>query len=323
MESEIENLIANHEEWIEASNNPEEKQNKIDYLQQLMDALEINYDPKFFDIRRFDLPSFSSGKKLSATRRALKDSYGWIDELPTDEREKELSDSAMRAEYEFYKKIQNEKTVREPPLKNINKKNEYYIAKSSAQYYIVKNSTIKKPSPELEISHQLPHFNSLNVKKTGVIFDSKIEYLSAPFTNGCNLFIQNSTLLGSPPDMTNSSIANSLIKSKKRLVIEKSKIDLSQISVTDLFVNESQIKNLKLMTGSPQTLILRSSLINVNFAKTQTRLCFCESSIEDVSFPDLPFVSISFHKNFVQARSPADEVAQTILLDEFIKKFGK
>lgn len=87
-------LLESYEDWIEDSKTPEERQQKLDYVEKVRAMTNSDFGS-----------NFGNNKNLRDQKIDSRESYGWIDELSPEEKENELKDQNLKPEYDFHKNL--------------------------------------------------------------------------------------------------------------------------------------------------------------------------------------------------------------------------
>lgn len=192
----INKILQDNEEWINSAPNEEQKSQRINYILSSIKDVNDNLVSSY--------PSFVDKNNLKNLKLQSKESYGWIDQLSPEERESELKDEKLKAEYDFHK--------------NLMKTRPHSL---SAELYDYK---IHDPLDDFTKTDSDKYFSKLDQEgrgraifgrkkgANGVIFGSKLKNCSIA-KDSDDFFIANSRIIFKTPNSFISIIDSKIINS--------------------------------------------------------------------------------------------------------------
>lgn len=228
-------LLESYEDWIEDSKTPEERQQKINYVEKVRAMIPGS---EFGS-------TFGSNQKLKNQKIDSRESYGWIDSLPPEEKEKELKDQNLKPQYDFHKDFMKSSSFKNPKS---TKMKVYKIIDNDDKFNFVKTDNIKgilnlnQEQMEVRETSNFDHAVEL------LLINSKVSYSLETWQSkiiNSNLLVYNRSSLNKFElfDSTISCERGNFVHTK----IENSKIKSSIISLHSCGLKNCDITSKKLI----------------------------------------------------------------------------
>lgn len=304
-EEAIKKFIEDNEEWLAISSSPQERDQRIQYLMKI--GRFTSNDENLF-------ANYGNKQNLKNLKLQSKESYGWLNNLSPEEKQKELSDDGLNAEYEHHNNLMksNFQNPKLTELKIYESRARRFFLKTDNINSILTNNFLKlKEIPKTHVDYEraknnvsLIFINSKGVIPTDI---TNSDYVST-ITNSSLLFKEKESIGFMDFEIMNSQILTQNKNFSKNRIVS-SKIINSKIKAESINLTDSEINNCKLQLQYVSFNVDNAIIENFEIDHNEFRGSL---DIEEINIrKDLALI---YYKNGENERMP---------LEQFYKEFAK